>query len=483
MEKKRIIIIHTDAQAHTYLGCAGDPNLKTPHLDALAADGMLCRQAYAANGVCVPSRASMMTGRYPTAHGVVNNHCPLPHAEETLGHLFHQGGFATGYFGKGHYGREDADFEAEGWDTIFLAKREYNAYLKEKGYDVVYPKSILGQNRIEKYHKAGPAAVPREDYLEPVLTREAMRFLEEFSDRDSLTFLSYVAPHGPFTPPEPYASMYDPEKLILPPRSENELKGKPKTFQDWITQNQKYLSEPDLRIMMSAIYGLITMVDDCVGELIQFLKEKGWYDSSVILFTSDHGEFGGHYGIIGKSWCVEDCLIRIPLILKAPDVPAGQSTDALMQNVDYLPTLLDYAGLPIAPKIQGRSLRKTLCGEEDPNRRSHVYSFQRNEDLRGHLTQAMISDGTWKYVENDTAAPLLFNTAEDPHEWNNRAGEPALAERQADLRNRLISIMMGSVGQFYDPDQAGYWEAETCFWDETKFTGGRILQRGTSSPL
>lgn len=470
-----ILVLHTDAHCHHHLGCAGNPDIRTPNIDALAASGTYFRNAYACSAVCGPSRACLMTGRYPIAHGRINNFGSLPATEETMGSLFAKAGYRNGYFGKTHYGRQNNQMEAEGWERTFLVD-DYNAYLKAQGLAFEYPRNLVAKSRT-RYWKMGTGKIPMEHYFEPVLGAQAADFMTKVDKQPFLCVLSMMAPHGPFCPPPPYDDAYDPAALTLFPRGAHELAKKPKGFVRWVEQNRKYLDEEEQRTFLAITYGMIQMVDDVVGRVVQQLKDSGQYDNTLIVFASDHGDYATKYGILGKSWCLDDVLVRIPFIISHPaHQTTSRASDALVENVDILPTLLECAGAAVPELTQGQSLLPILDGRREQVKDA-AYCFHSSEDGGGRLALSMVRTGQWKLVQADTGEDQLFDLDDDPYEWDNRIDDPACREVRDTLRLQLLRWHIAHSGQFYRPEYARYWADETLFYDETRFNGERQFTR------
>ncbi|HWL51025.1 MAG TPA: sulfatase-like hydrolase/transferase [Chthoniobacteraceae bacterium] len=473
--RPNILFCMTDAQIHRALGCAGNREVRTPHLDALAAEGVHFRQAYACSPVCGPSRAAMMSGRYPIAYGMVNNFGCLPPSEPTLGQLFSAAGYRTGYFGKTHYGRSNDAMREEGWEAQFLLA-DYNRYLRAAGVPHEYPRNLVAESRT-RYWKMGTSKIPLEHYFEKVLGDRAVEFVRSADERPFLCFLSMIAPHGPFSPPAPYDRMYDPASLTLFPRSEGELEGKPAEFVRWVTQNRKYVTDAELREFLAITYGLVSLADDTVGRLVAALKTAGVYDNTVIVFASDHGDYGSKYGILGKSWCMDDVLSRIPLIISHPDHRGeGRTSDALVENIDLLPTLLESGSIPVPRKVQGRSLLPILSGSRESVKEA-VFSFHSSEYSEARLNLSMIRRGEWKLVQSDTDENQLYHLPSDPYEWKNRIDEPELHELVRSLQYDLLRCHVANTGQSFPIETTRFWTDETYFYDETRFNGSRQITR------
>ncbi len=473
---RNILILHTDAQMHDWLGAAGHPDVRTPDLDRLAREGVRFTHAQACSGVCKPSRACLMTGRYPVGTGVTCLPQTLPPSEVTMGRYFAQAGYDSGYFGKTHYGVEDPHMQGDGWGTYFGTKA-YNQYLAEAGVGVRYPEKGVKQ-KLARFWNFGQSSIPEDHYFEKVVADRAIEFMEQERNKPFLCMASWIAPHGPFTPPGRFATMYDPSRLTLAPRHPAETESKPQEFVDWVVQNRKYATEAELRQFLAMVYGLVSLVDEQVGRLLDHLRRRGLLENTLVLFASDHGDYGTGYGIFGKSWNMIDPLIRIPLIARAPGQAGGQPAyKGLVENIDLLPTMMEYAGLSVPKSVQGRSFWPLLAGEAFEAKAS-AYSFNTHESTRGNLAQATIRHGRWRLIVGDHGPDQLYDVANDPWNWINLAERPEHRAVVGELKDRLMRWQIGAAGLGYDRESARYWEDETCFWDETRFTGERIRPRG-----
>jgi arylsulfatase A-like enzyme len=476
---RTVVVVLTDAQVWNALGAMGHPQVRTPNVDALVQDGgTLFRNAYACNGVCVPSRACLMTGRYPIAHGVVTNFNRLPPTEETMGALFSAAGYATGCFGKTHFGRDDRDMAREGWAESFTLHGGYNDWLRQQGVKTAYPEGKQIKSRL-RYWRVGRSNIPADLYFENAMGDRAVDFIRAHRRGPFLCVYAPVAPHGPFTPPAPYDSLFDPAEIHLLPRFEGELDDKPPAFVRWVAQNQRYVNEEELRVFLAHVYGLIALVDDNVGKVVRALKEEGLYEDTLILFTSDHGDFGSRFGIFGKSWCSLDCVMRVPLVVRAPAAGRVRETDALAQTVDLLPTMLEYAGLATPAKTQGRSLLPLLDGRTTQVREA-AFAYNQSEHSGAFQAEAMVRAGRWKLVQAHDFKGELYDIESDPWEVKNLIGEPQHRDVVAGLRERLLRWHVACSGGFYDPARARFWEDETAFYDETRFCGERLRKLGDS---
>ena len=467
---RNILFIHCDAMVRNSLSVAGNEKIHTPNIDSLAGDGTMFTNAFTCNGVCVPSRCSLITGRYPIGHGVVCNYNRLTATEITMPKLLKEHGYCTGYFGKTHLGGDDKDMPGQGWGESFLWQEEYNDYLSSQGVDIRYPEGDEIRRADVRYWNIGTSKIPTEHYFENVIADKAIEFIQKHKRENFFCFVGNVAPHGPFSPPVPYDTMYDPAEMELLPRSGKELENKPPTFVRWIEQNQKFVNADELKIFLAAQYGLVSLIDDNVGRLIRTLKEEGLFDSTLIVFTADHGDFASKYGVVGKSWCSDDILMGTPLVISHPEFrSSGETVDSLVENVDVFPTLLDYAEITTPERVQGTSLVPLINGEKDRVKEA-VFSYEQHEYSKAHHYQSMIRTQEWKLVQQDNFKGELYNMKNDPWEWNNLIDDARHRETVTELRERLLGWHIENSGLYYDTATAGYWEDRTNFYgDEPSF--------------
>ena len=473
IEKQRnVVIIHTDEHVWNFLGCMGNSEVKTPNIDQLALSGMRFNNAYSCSGVCVPSRACLLTGRYPIAHGIASNVQTLPKSETTMGNYFLKSGYSTGYFGKTHYGGNDDNMDGDGWGDSFIWGDQYNKYLESNGVNSIYPEGKEIKSQGMRHWNIGTSNIPYEHYFEKVITDRAIDFMHQHQNLPFLCFVGNIAPHGPFSPPAPYATMYNPEKLSIEPEEKYSIKNKPPAFIKWVEQNRKYINAEELKIYMAHIYGLITLVDDQVGRIVQTLKDTGNYNNTLIIFTSDHGDFSSAYGIIGKSWCMDDRLMRVPLIISHPNfrnVP--RQSNELNENIDILPTILDYCDIKIPIAVQGRSLLP-LIENKSQTHKDNIFGYNYFYDNENRLTQTMIRWNRWKLVQAGEFKGELYDMENDPTEKynliDNRKYKPLISK----LREKILCWHICNSGTTVSNDAIEQcWEVRSNFYDEASFTG------------
>ncbi len=332
--RPNILLIIPDQLRAQALGCMGNPDVHTPNLDRLAAEGVLFRQTFANSPVCCPARAVLLTGTYVHRNGVVANDLRLRESEVTLAKLLRAQGYRTGLVGKWHLdgGPRDPGFvppgpRRQGFDF-------WAAY--ECRHDAFHPLVF----------RDTPQPVRSTKFEPEFLTDLAIDFLRADRGRPFFLMLAPGPPHDPYGAPEKYARLYDPEKLTMRP---NWRPGVPQAGREEI----------------AAYYTSITAIDDQVGRLTRALKDLGLEENTIVLFTSDHGDMLGSQGARLKRKPWEES-IRVPGILRYPArVRAGRRSDALLSHVDLAPTLLSLCGFKPHPDMQGSDLSRVVLGETD----------------------------------------------------------------------------------------------------------------------
>ncbi|UWS08464.1 sulfatase-like hydrolase/transferase [Phaeobacter inhibens] len=468
-----ILYIMFDQLRFDYLSCAGHPHLQTPHIDGLAKRGVRFTRAYVQSPTCGSSRMSSYTGRYPSSHGVQFNGYPLRVGEWTMGDHLRKAGMSCHLIGKTHmvadaeglqrlglapdsligvrqtecgfdpFVRDDGLW-AEGPDGFYDDKRSpYNEYLKSKGYPGENPWSDFANAGTEGQDVASgwfmvnadkPANIAEEDSETPWLTREAMRFIEiaeQNGDQPWCAHLSYIKPHWPYIVPAPYHDMYDAEHVLPAVRSAAERQDAHPVFEGMMNNQigQAFSRDEVRQKVIPAYMGLIKQADDQMGHLFAWLEATGRMQDTMIVLTSDHGDYlGDHW--MGEKNLFHEPSIKVPLIIYDPrgeaDATRGATCDEVVEAIDLLPTFLEAAGGEPAPHIlEGRSLMPWLRGEMPEWRDCAVAEFDYAtlplcEKLGLSPKDArlfMVVDKRWKFMHAEGGLrPMLFDLQEDPDE-------------------------------------------------------------------
>lgn len=494
-QPRNILFIMFDQLRWDYLSCYGHPHLKTPNIDRLAGRGVRFTRAYIQSPLCGPSRMSTYTGRYVHSHGASFNNVPLKVGERTMGDHLRDLGIGCWLVGKTHMAADsegmrrlgiepdsvigarvgecgfdvferDDGMRPEGPDGFYDPRGAltYNEYLRGRGYEGDNPWHDHANSGIDEAGNVlsgwflknadRPANIREEDSETPYLTRRGMAFIEGQGDRRWLCHLSYIKPHWPYVVPEPYASMYGPHDFLPPVRAQAERETDHPVFRGF--QNApvgRALSRDDVRDkVLRAYMGLIRQCDDQIGVLVDWLEETGRMDETMIVLTSDHGDFlGDHW--MGEKTFFHDASVKVPLIVYDPspaaDATRGTVCDALVESIDLLPTFVEAAGgdpARLDHVIEGHSLLPVLRGGAVPSREAVFCEYDYSATpLAGRLglhpddaRMFMVFDGRFKLIHFEGGfRPMLFDLDADPGELEDLGASPAHEAARAALYDRL----------------------------------------------
>jgi arylsulfatase A-like enzyme len=479
---RNILFIMCDQLRWDYLSCTGHPHLETPNIDALAARGVRFTRAYVQSPVCGPSRMSFYTGRYVASHGATWNGVPLKVGEMTLGDYLRPRGVQTVLVGKTHmradregmdrlgiapqsiigvrvsecgfdpFDRDDG-LHPEGPDGRYDPQRpRYERHLNEKSYPGANPwhdwaNAAEGEGGTlasgwAMRHARKPARVKEEDSETPYMTRRAMEFMTQAGGAPWCLHLSYIKPHWPYIAPAPYNALYDPAQVLPAVRSGAERADPHPVYRAFMDLRvARAFSRDEVRAeVVPAYMGLIRQIDDQLGLLFRFMEERGLLGNTLIVFTSDHGDYlGDHW--LGEKDLFHDPSAKIPLIVCDPspeaDKARGATCDALVEAIDLVPTFLEALGADWraqSHRLEGRSLVPFLHGSAPVEWRRCVFSEYDYSMLpvAAQLGVAprdarlfMVADTRWKYVHAPGFRPMLFDLMNDPQELSDLGGDPA----------------------------------------------------------
>jgi len=469
MKSKNIVVIMTDEQRHDSLSCTGHPVLQTPHMDAIAEEGCLFENAFCASPLCLPSRASFFTGQY-VHRNLATSNGPKAHIKPqqfSLVELLKKNGYTTGLAGKNH------TFDDAYMDQWFDYREEYFHFGKTHGTLTDSDRAVVDYYSDKKREGLidGPAPFPEDQWVNQRIADDGVRFVETHKARPFFLYYSFPDPHWPNVACEPYYSMYQnagPENLEA---LDIDWNGHP--FKH-VVQSQSsgyggYTLEERVRIL-ATYYGQISSVDAAIGRLMEKLKQLLLLDDTIIVFASDHGNFAGRYGLVGKTGGFFDALVRIPLVLRIPGCPTGKRSRAEVNNIDVMPTLLDCLGLEIPREVQGVSFLPVIRGEADTHR-SEIYAevgapepppeplppgdFQELNarmirergpqwfcDYTCNGRAAMLRKDGWKYCHYVDDREEFYNINADPMEKINLATDSWYGEQKEALKNRLFDWLL-----------------------------------------
>lgn len=437
-----ILVIQADQHRADCIGAYGNPDIKTPHIDALAADGVRYANSFCPYPVCTPSRYSFLSGLYVRQHLGGSNHCTLPTGLPTFPKLLRQAGYTTKAVGKMHLTPTYADI---GFDELLLAEQngagryddDYHRWLRDEGQgyfvDMLDQESEYRQSAPEEYWQNVGALVSDLDEKHHSTTWIAERALDEvrgWNGGGHLLMASFIKPHHPFDPPASWADRYDPAALQLLPGYTPQPQPQDLAFSKGYFPSDE-MTEAKIRRAMAYYYATISQIDHHVGRLVALLKEKNIYDNTLILYNSDHGDYMGYHHLLLKGNHMYEPLIKVPLIVKYPlQAQAGSVCDALVNSVDCAPTLLRQAGCEVPASMAGIDLASAP-------ERDYIFA----ESGRGH--SYMVRSQTQKLLLcRDDAHSQFFDLRNDPYELENHYGDPNCQESIAHMKAALAEWVL-----------------------------------------
>ena len=519
MKKPNFLLFITDQHRADNLGCYGNSIVKTPNIDSISARGSQFERFYVANPLCQPNRSSLMTGRFPSVHGVRCNGTPLSMQARTYVEHLSDNGYSTALIGKSHLqnmtGRKPQwspssdDFaidkngipqQAFDWDMNGAEYENENPHLwrDDKNHKVTTPfygfehvdlctghsdevggayerwllkkeptgnnmrgrKNCTSDNKITT-PQAWKTQLPEELYPSAYIGDMTLDYLDQHaaSDDDNPFFIqcSFPDPHHPFTPPGKYWDMYDPDDMPIPATinagdssMEVFLKDQLKSgeaIRD--TQTPYAVTAREVQESMALTFGMITMIDDQIGRVLAKLKELGMDDDTVIIFTSDHGDYMGDHGLMLKGPLHLQGMIRVPFIWSDPEGRAQQNTSALAQTIDISSTVLERAGINPYWGMQGLSLMGDISGKQASNRDAILIEDDRQRINLGFTRfqkiRTLITEQYRFTLGYPDARDELYDLKADPGELNN------LWDSELELRARLLDQLMRMTLENQDP--------------------------------
>lgn len=458
--RPNILYIMTDDQTAGEMSCAGNRILKTPNMDRLANEGVRFANCFVTNSLCAPSRATALTGCYSHINGVRGNSEAKDAPKElinpaitTYPQLLQKAGYNTAVIGKWHLSDDPEGFN---YSCILPGQGEY------------FDPDFIENGTRKKFH----------GYSTDITTELALDFLEKNTNSPFLLVYQHKAPHRPFKPAPRHAKLYDDIELPYPATFDDDyatrrlakeaqdmrfdisLAGDYKDLPEGLSPEarKKWIFQRFVKDHYRATYG----VDENLGRVLEFLDENRLAEDTLIIYTSDNGYFLGEHGWYDKRFMYEPSL-RIPLLVRYPRLGVrGRVPEQMVQNIDFAPTILDFAGVPIPATMQGRSLRPLLEGKPPADWRRSIYYtyFENSWVLHGKGREAM-SDPGFAYFTAHRVSPHrgvrtgrhkliqyysegdyweLFDLQTDPNELKNIYGDPAYASVTADLKQELTRL-------------------------------------------
>ncbi len=455
-----VVLLMSDQHRRDAMGAAGSSVAQTPNLDRLAREGVRFTNAYCANPVCTPARASLLTGLYTHNHGAWNNATPWPRQHPTIAHFLSRAGYQTALIGKMHF----VDAQTHGFDYHL----DFNDWFQQLGpkirlyaNELEFPNSGSGLPQIddlwrdtgdpwkadrEPDGRLGPVAVgrvsriPGEDQFETFVARESVRFLRQHG-REAPFFLvaSFLKPHDPFMPTQRFADRFPPSSMHLSATwGKVHLGAAPAEVRRSIERNRPTpeLSDPEqARRRMAFYFASLAEMDDALGKVLAALDELDMTRDTIVVYTSDHGEMLGDHGLWQKFQFYEPSC-GIPLLVRAPGLaPAGQTCAMPVSHVRVAATLCELCEAPQPSGLDGDSFARQIRqpAEAPPATIFAEYA------LRTPAAKYMIREGAYKYTFRAHDAEELFDLAADPIEMRNLALEPSAKNKARQMKEKLFA--------------------------------------------
>ena len=456
MERPNILMLYTDQQRHDALGVNGNADIQTPVLDRLAREGVNFDHCFVQNPVCMPSRASFLSGRYPSSLGITHMGVPLPEDVVTLPQLLKPYGYRSANIGKLHFlphaNRDHrVPHPSYGFDHLEISDEPgvyedaYRAWVRSKAPDQMGGLSVGLPPGAEVWYRTlgledtvpHPHEWARQDYRgatpfpaadevthSAFVADRTIDFLQR-EDGPFLCIAGFYSPHPPWIVPQRWLDLYDRQSLALPEFPPGlEARRADAGFTDDVLQSAR-----------QGYYAMVSEVDWQVGRILQALEDRGLADNTIVVFTSDHGEWLGEHLRWGKGYPGADAVSRVPLLLRWPagNLQCGRRSSEVVEVLDVLPTLLELAGIQVPPHLQGSSLLPLLRGAEDDPRAS-----------------AMMEAGGWKslrtaghrYLVHEDGRESLWDLDSDPGEYRDVAADRRYGEVLSDHRHRLLRRLL-----------------------------------------
>ncbi len=491
-KKPNILLLYSDQHSARTLGCYGNREVHSPHMDRLAREGVMFTNAYTQNPICTPSRMCIMSGQYVHNFGYygLGGHSPrwLPHLFK---HVKEQG-YRTGMAGKIHtpagWLSDHCDFVGDGygyevmlrpWNTHLqrgiqgLRGNHYDLYLQEEG--LLDKRDDQPWEGNDVYLDARCSHLPEDHTVEAWSAKCANDFIGQAHRNDTpfCFWMTVPRPHQCYTPSKAFWELYDQDDLTLPPNADATLEGRHPVMrrrQHDIQNNKDGRLEPDdwnsyRRRVLRGYYGCVSQVDDAVGRVLDKLDELGIRDNTIVVYTTDHGEFAGEHGMVEKAPGIGcRCVTRIPYIWSWPGhLPEGVVRDNMVESVDFLPTVCSLAGLSMPDWVDGIDITdsltrgadmKDMAVTENPYAKTiHTKKYK----LTQYLPEMQGGDDFGE----------LFDVEDDPWELKNLYFDPEHQGIVHELRHRLYNWLIRTTRQKTINPTAMNPDGRTCgrYWD------------------
>jgi len=474
--KPNLLFVWADEQRPDTMAAYGNHKIHTPFFNRLGREGLVLENAYVSQPVCTPSRSTVMTGYWPHTSGCVRNNIPLPEELPCLPEILGDRDYATGYFGKWHLGDEVfAQHGFQEWQSIEDNYRKYYrpdrdrthmssywSFLREKGYEP----DDLSEG---VFTRTFAARLPIEHCKPKFLELKTCDFLARHKRDPFILYVNFLEPHMPFF--GPLDNEHDPAEVDLPRNFNDPLDDDEPLRYRLLAERYRVQGadgielkdEQGWRRLIANYWGLVTQVDRSVGAMLKALEDLGLDDSTIVVYTSDHGDMMGAHRLLAKTVMYEEA-VKVPWLMRLPGAKP-RMIPGRFSHIDMVPTLLDLLGKPVSSELPGRSLRSVLSGEQNQDRdvfiewssdgenlgtssRVLASDAERKQAIAANVRTVITQDG-WKLCLSHGDKSQLYNLVEDPGETRNLfyAGQcPEVINRlsrrvedwQVSVKDRLI---------------------------------------------
>lgn len=454
---RNTLVIMTDQHRVDTIGCLGNPHARTPHLDALGAEGFAFTHAFTPTAICTPARASLLTGKHPVRDQVLANpewniaySTALPTTAWTYTQCLRDHGYNVGLVGKYHVGPNLPDAFGMDDDSFWgaenpVADPRYVAWLEENGHPPVVAHDLwrgtLPGDR-EGHLIAARLRQGEEATFERFLADRAIERLRQYAEdwrRDGTPFsldVHFFGPHLPYLLPDEWFDLIDPDLVTLPESFGDTLVGKPPVPQNYATYWSTSSFSPEQWKKLIAVYwGYVAMIDHEIGRIMDAARELGILEDTAVLFTADHGEFTGAHRMNDKGPAMYDDIYNVPFIARIPGVSTGGRSDAFVSLLDLPATVLEIAGIEAPDELDGRSIVDLTRGEEVEDWREDIVC-----EFHGHhfpLQQRVLRTRDHKLVVSPESINELYDLRTDPSEMTNVHDAPIYDGVRRELATRL----------------------------------------------
>lgn len=450
--RPNVIFLFPDQMRGQAMGCMGNPDVKTPHIDRLAQEGVLFRNTIANTPVCCAARACMLTGKYASANGMIANDLRLRESETSIAELMKTAGYKTGFIGKWHLdgGKRLPGFVPPG--------------PRRQGFDFWAANQCSHRHFDNHYFRDTDEPIPIKKFEPEGWTDLTLEFIQANQSTPFFLMVGMGPPHNPYGAPKQYEDMYDPDAITLRP-------------------NWKPGIELGSKQDIAKYYAAITAIDEQVGRILNQLDQLGLTDDTIVIFTSDHGDMLGSHGLRLKRKPHEESAV-VPGIVRYPrKALRGLKSDALFTHVDMAPTMLGLCGLDVQKDMQGSDLSGYIEGKTQHSPDSAFmqifgpYAGGSVDDAwRGVRTQ------DYTYARYQNKPWLLFDLKNDPYQLQNLVGNPEYAHIQQNLNARVNAWMDATEDSWSINWQARVEEKGALYQHQTFYTVDDYLRWARKNP-